>query len=104
MPKLKKKDRMSKQVEKKKHYAPTLPGAKLEVYRAYSSSIWIRVVHPSFAGKRIPERDEPIWTVIRKYVPKEIISHITVVLLIAPEEMEESGMNYEFEHPSPSRI
>jgi hypothetical protein len=103
---IKKKDRMAKQVEKTlmEHYIPTLPGAKCDVYRVFGSSIWIRVVHPSFAGKEIPERDEAIWAVIRKHVPKEIISHMTVVLLIAPEEMETDGMNYEFEHPSPSRL
>jgi hypothetical protein len=102
----KKRDRVSKQVEKVllEHYTPTLPGARCEVYRHLSASIWIRVVHPSFQGKRIPERDEAIWEVIRKHLPKEIIGCITVVLLLAPDEMESSGMNDEFEHPTPSRL
>jgi hypothetical protein len=98
-----KKDIVSKQVEKilKEHYLPRYPEAIIEVYRYESCLIRIRIVERRFAGTEIPERDEEIWEIIRKHVPKEIISTITVVLLIAPEEMEDSGMNYEFEHPTP---
>jgi len=97
-----KKDKISRQVESvlREHYLPRLNGAQLDVYRAYATSVWIRVIHPSFSGRTIPDRGNAIWTVIVELLPDDLVSLITCCILITPDELD-SPANIDFENPSP---
>lgn len=77
--------------------------AKVDVYRYNSASIRIRIVDDCFKGKSLVEREEMVLPLIRK-LPKKTQSDITVLLLLAPEEVSGSLMNLEFEDPTPSRL
>ncbi len=100
---IRKRDRIAKKVEKilKEHYLPKHPDAIIEAYRYESCLVRIRVIDTCFEGKGITDRDQEIWKIIEKRVPKEIINLISVLLLLGPKEMNRSAMNYEFDHPTP---
>lgn len=72
-----------------------------KAYRYNPASIRVRVVSELFRGKSRGEREDMVLPLIRK-LPKRIQEDITVLLLVPPEELKESLMNLEFEHPSPS--
>jgi stress-induced morphogen len=102
----KKQDRDSKQLAKilREYYIPAHPNATLDVYRYNSASIRLRVIDPDFAGTSLIERDDEIWAVMRERLPEDIISQLTVILLVTPTEAKKSIMNEEFEHPTPSHL
>ncbi len=87
-------------VERFPDYAEEFPP---RAYRYNSASIRIRMVHPSFEGKSKSERDKLVREVIRT-LPEETQADITVLLLLAPAELDASMMNREFEHPTPSLL
>jgi len=99
---IKKRDRISKEFESvlREHYLPTLDGAHLDVYRAYGQSIWIRVIHPSFHGKRINQRDAAVWPILFEHFDEKTLSMVTKCYLLSPDELD-SPMNDDFENPSP---
>jgi stress-induced morphogen len=82
------------------HHPTAYPPA---AYRYNSASIRVRVVDDSFTGLALPDREEKVLPLFRK-LPRETRSDITILLLLAPEEVEESWMNREFENPSPSPL
>ncbi len=79
----------------------TFPRA--EVYRYNSASIRVRIVDKRFKGKSAPERDAMVSPRLAR-LPEDIEADITMVLLVAPDETEQSVVNLEFEHPSPSAL
>lgn len=85
----------------KAQYASGHSRAQVSVYRYNPVSIRIRVVDPDFHGVNHATREDIIWKVLEQ-LPEDIISDISVCLLITPEEQAESLMNFEFDHPSPS--
>lgn len=79
------------------------PAAAISAYRYNSASIRVRIIDKSFRGKTIVEREEMVLPLIRQ-LPEEIQADIVVLLTLAPNEANQSLMNHEFEHPSPSRL
>lgn len=75
--------------------------ARTEAYRYNSASIRVRIVDERFNGRSIPEREAMVEPHLEK-LPKDTQADITMLLLLPPEETEESVLNVEFEHPSPS--
>lgn len=84
---------------------PDLPDEPAQViYRYNPVSIRVRVVSPRFAGKGTAER-ERIVTRSLKHVPKETLADITLLLMLAPDEVSELDlMNREFDDPSDSYL
>jgi stress-induced morphogen len=72
-------------------------------YRYNSASIRARLVHRRFEGKSLSARERMVLPVIR-LLPEETQMDITILLLLAPDEIGESLGNFEFEHPSPSLL
>jgi stress-induced morphogen len=80
---------------------PNFPN--VEAYRYNSASIRVRVIDGRFQNKSKSERHEMVYPLL-KDLPEEILSDVTILLLLTPEELDTSPMNVEFEHPSPSRL
>lgn len=84
-------------------YSQEHPAARIDVYRQNCVSIRIRIVDESFQGMNKVERHELAWPYLEK-LPEEILSEISILLLMTPEELPESFANYDFEHPLPTLL
>lgn len=73
-------------------------------YRYNPASIRVRVVSDRFSGKDRVERSELVYPILEENLPEETWQDITLILLLAPEEVDRSLMNREFENPTPSRL
>lgn len=82
-------------------YASAHPQAQVTVYRYNPVSIRIRVIDPDFHDLSRADREDIVWKILEK-LPEEVVSDISVCLLITPDEKADSLMNFEFDHPSPS--
>jgi len=74
-----------------------------KAYRYNSASIRVRLVSDRFEEMNRSERERMVMPIIRD-LDEETRADITVLLLLTPEEMTQSLMNLEFEHPTPSRL
>jgi stress-induced morphogen len=74
-----------------------------EAYRYNPASIRVRVVDESFRGKSRPDREAMVLPLLRK-LGEDVRADITVLLLLSPDEVQQSMMNLEFEEPTPSRL
>ena len=63
------------------------------------SSIRVRLVHDMFKGKDRSEREKVVLPVIES-LPKEILEDLMVLVLLPPDELMNSPMNLEFDHPT----
>lgn len=72
-------------------------------YRYNPASIRVRIVSNRFKGISRGDREDIVWPILRK-LPNKIRQDITILVLLPPEELKESHLNFEFEHPSPSLI
>jgi stress-induced morphogen len=70
-------------------------------YRYSPVSIRVRIVDEGFRGKNRSEREKMVLPLIRS-LPDETQQDLTILLLLAPDEVEESLMNREYAEPSPS--
>lgn len=75
----------------------------VEVYKYNPVSIRVRVIDRQFSGLSIPEREGRVQPVLDR-LPGEVQADITMLLLLAPGEDGNMLLNYEFDHPSPSRL
>lgn len=73
-------------------------------YRYNPASIRVRVVSDRFTGLDRVERSELVYPLLQKNLPEETWQDIMVILLLAPDEVDDSPTNFEFEHPTPSRL
>jgi stress-induced morphogen len=101
----KKTDRYVKQVRAalQEKYGLQHPNATIEVYRYNPASIRIRIIDPSFAGKSLVERENIIWPIIES-LPENVLTDITLLLLLTPKERKKSLGSLEFDDPTPSRL
>ncbi|MDW8244800.1 MAG: hypothetical protein RMJ88_16450 [Thermogemmata sp.] len=84
-------------------YQQDHPKAKIDLYRHSRFSVRIRVIDPGFAKVNLGERSSRVW----KYfddLPDEVVSDITMLLLLTPKELKTSLGNVEFEHPTPLEL
>jgi len=65
-------------------------------YRYNPSSIRVRLVHKSFKGKSLSERDDMVLPVIET-LPEKIQADIYILLLLSPDEAKRSVGYEEFE-------
>jgi len=84
-------------------YRSTHPHAQLEARRRNPVSIRIRIIDPDFQGMNRVAREPEIWKLLKK-LPEDVFANITMLLLLSPDETENSLANFEFEHPIPSRV
>jgi len=79
------------------------PKAHIEGRRHNPVSIRLRIIDPDFYGKDRLEREPEIWRLLQR-LPDDVFVNITMLLLLTPEEAEQSFANQEFEHPVPARV
>jgi hypothetical protein len=84
-------------------YADAHPGAKIELYRQNNVSVRIRILDQDFGGKSLVERETEVWPLFDE-LPEEVVADVTMLLLLTPEEREQSLGSFEFEHLTKSRI
>jgi hypothetical protein len=82
---------------------PNSPKDVPRAYRYSPVSIRVRIVDDRFRGKNRSERERMVLPLIRS-LPDETQQDLTILLLLAPEEVEGSLMNREFEEPSKSLL
>ncbi len=86
-----------------KKYRADHPQAKTEAKRQNSASVRVRVINPEFSGTSKFDRHDAM----QKYLDAlslEEFNEISMLLLLAPEEVKHSISNLEFEQPSRSPI
>jgi len=82
---------------------PDSPKDFPRAYRYSPVSIRARIVDDRFRGKNKSEREKMVLPLIRS-LPDEIQQDLTILLLLAPGELEDSLMNREYERPTPSLL
>lgn len=88
----------------RKHFPDYPDDFPPQSYRYNSASIRVRVVSSEFAGKDRVERSELVYPILEKNLPEETWQDITMILLLTPDEVDESLTNFEFEKPTPSSL
>ena len=79
------------------------PGAEIELCRRNWASIHARIIDPDFAGISSADRHELVWRFLEP-LPDDVQSHMSVLLLLTPEEKEKSYASVEFDYPVSSRV
>jgi stress-induced morphogen len=72
------------------------PGAKIDVQRRNSVSIRIRIIDPDFKSLDLVQRDNQLWKILEK-LPEDLLSRISLLLLMTPNEAKKSLANFEFD-------
>jgi stress-induced morphogen len=84
-------------------YQRSHPGARIRSYRQNSASIRIRIIDPDFQGMDRAERHDLVWDILES-LSEDILSDITILLLLTPKEVKTSFANMDFENPIPCRL
>src|SRR5207244_950501 len=84
-------------------YLPRHPKAEFSVFRSSPANVHIRILDPDVRGVDIPERDDMAWEVLDE-LPDEVVSDISVVLLLPPEDRDAYELSREFDTPTRSRV
>lgn len=79
------------------------PGAEIELYRRNWASVHARIVDPDFAGTSSADRHELVWKFLEP-LPDDVQSHMSVLLLLTPDEKKKSYASVEFDDPVSSRV
>jgi stress-induced morphogen len=83
---------------RKKH-----PEADVQVKRQNPVAVRIRIVDPDFSGVDLVDREKALWKILDR-LPARARSDITFLLLLTPDEKNQSMASFEFDHPIPSRL
>ncbi len=84
-------------------YLAAHPAARVEMYRQNQVSIHVRVVDPAFSGVKRGDRGDEIWSLLYQ-LPEDVVADVSVLILVAPEEVHTSPSSREFDDPIPSLI
>jgi stress-induced morphogen len=84
-------------------YRASHPQARVDVRRRSMWSIRVRIIDPAFRGLSRVER-EPLVYEFLDQLPEDVSECITMVLLLAPDEVEDSLVNMDFENPLPLTV
>jgi hypothetical protein len=92
-----KKTRETKTIEEilKEHFPGYPKDYPPLAFRFSPESIRVRLVHDSFRGKTLSDRDDLVTPVIRKLPPKTQ-ADITMLLLFSPNEVDKPIVNLDF--------
>ena len=82
-------------------YESDHPDAVIDLYRQNSVSIRVRIVDPAFRGMSKKQRNDLVWNYLDA-LSEETQGDISMLVLLAPTEVEKSMGNLKFEDPVPS--
>jgi stress-induced morphogen len=86
-----------------KKYGDDHADAQISLYRQNSVSVRVRIFDPSFAGNSKPQRNKLVWKYLAE-LSEDVQSDISMLLLLTPDEKENSFANFEFDHPVRSKL
>lgn len=84
-------------------YQKDYPDAKIAIYRQNPVSVRVRIIDSRFAGMSRADRSDSVWKYFDR-LSDEIQSDISMLVLLAPSEVDRSLGNLEFEDPVPSSL
>lgn len=90
-------------IEALNEYVAVHPRAKIALYRLNPVSVRIRVVDPDLQGLDTGERSDAVWKHLSQ-LPDEVVSDVSMLVLLTPGEARKSMANLEFEDPVSSPI
>ena len=97
-------DTVMKQIGKSlKPYNDAHPTANIELDRWSNVSVRIRIIDQDFRGKSRSDREMEIWPLF-DVLSEDAVADVSMLLLITPEEKDESLASFEFDHPTKSMI
>jgi stress-induced morphogen len=77
-------------------------GAEAALYRHNPGSIRVRVIGRGFEGMTKSRRHAHVWDFLAARVPEDTMAEVSLLLTVAPAELRNSFVNFEFEDPIPS--
>jgi stress-induced morphogen len=77
------------------------PSARIDLYRQNSASVRVRIVDSDFSGMSKKVRHNLVWKYLDP-ISEDAQADISMLVLLAPTEVEKSMGNLEFEDPVPS--
>jgi len=90
-------------IESLTRYEAAHTSARIDIFRQSFASIRVRIVDPDFARVSRTERHDRIWAFLEE-LSEEILSQISTVLLLTPEEHKKSFASVEFDEPVMSSL
>lgn len=84
-------------------YETAHPRAEIMAYRQNSASIRIRVVDPDFANVSRSDRHDAVWGYLEG-LSEDVLSQISVLLALTPDERPISIGSLDFDHPIPTKL
>jgi stress-induced morphogen len=96
--------RLSKVEKALEAYREDHSRAETKAYRQNSASIRVRVVDSGFKRFNKATRHEKVWKFLEDRLSQDVLSDITMLLLLTPEEMKDSFANIEFDNPTSSEL
>jgi stress-induced morphogen len=85
-------------------YERQFPGSQAIVDRQNPASIRIRIIDDRFAGRSRSRRHDDVWEFLGQRLPDDLMSEISVLILLPTAEIRSSLSNLEFEDPLPSQL
>src|SRR5208282_2871665 len=79
------------------------PSARIDLYRQNSASVRVRIVDSDFSGMSKKERHNLVWKYLDP-ISEDAQADISMLVLLAPTEVDKSMSNLEFEDPVPSGL
>jgi stress-induced morphogen len=90
-------------VEGLRSYEHDHPDSQIDIYRQNAVSVRVRIIDPDFAGQSKIDRSKNVWRYLNS-LPEDVVSDLSTVILLAPDETKMSFANLEFEDPVPSGL
>jgi len=91
---------IERMIETLRVYQADHPDARIDLYRLNSVSVRIRIIDAGFAEQTRAERSRAVWRYLDA-LDDDVQADISALILLAPDETQNSLMNLEFEDPSP---
>jgi hypothetical protein len=85
-------------------YEGEFPGAEASLYRQNPGSVRIRIIDDRFVKMSRARRHDHVWKFLAARVDEDALSDVSLLLLLARNELASSFMNTQFDDPIPSRL
>lgn len=82
-------------------YLDRHPGSVVETYRHGRYLVRIRIINPGFKGTTKSERHRSVWSYLEE-LPEEVLSDVSTLILVTPDELAKSFASMEFDDPIPA--
>lgn len=85
-------------------YEQQFAGADASLYRQNPASVRIRIIDDRFAGMGRSRRHDRAWSFLANRLSADLMSEVSLLLLLTKSELGTSLMNLEFEDPIKSGL